>query len=131
MAIGGCGTPVRGSGNGLTDWHLEWTFTDGSGAVSLDTAQSDRHPDIATPVADGGTAITSIRFPKCDRVWLEALNHEPADETTAAAYRQVALVSVSPSAGTAEVRYLAANGGALSDPTSGSRTRLTLRLERP
>lgn len=123
------GTLFRGQGRDATVWDLEWTFTDGSGAVLLDSNQSSLDTRVATPVADGGTGIVTIHFPKCHRVWLAYLNHEPATEGTASNYRQVALVSVSPSAGTAEVRYVAANGGALSDPESGSRTRLGLRLE--
>lgn len=129
MGLPGIGTLGRFQGRDQTFWDLEWTFSDGSGTPVLDTAQSCQDPRVATPVADGGTGIVTVHFPKANRVWLSELNHEPATEGTAANYRQVALVSVNALAGTAEVRYVAANGGALSDPESGSRTRLCLRLE--
>lgn len=132
MALGGCGTPLRASGNGLTLWKLEWTYSDGSGAVSLDTAQSDRHPDIATPVADGGTGITNLTFPKCDRFWIMSKNLEPAGETTGSEYRVHEVTDKSATAGTCTVRFFDLDGTPTAvDPTSGSRYQLILLLERP
>lgn len=124
------GTLFRGQGRDATVWDIEATYSDGSGTPVLDTNQSSQDTRVATPVADGGTGITSIKFPKCHRVWLAyGPMLEPATEGAASNYRQVSLVSVSPSAGTAEVRFVAADGSALSDPESGSRLRLGLRLE--
>lgn len=128
--LGGIKTPGRFGGKRAIHVDLEWTFTDGSGAVLLDAVQSQGFDRVTTPVADGGSGITTINFPKCRKVWLNYIMLEPATEGTAANYRQVSLVSVDPDAGTAQVRYVAANGGALSDPESGSRMRLGLRLER-
>lgn len=131
MGLPSIGTPVRASGKDASLWHLEWTFSDGSGAVALDEDQSDDDPRVATPVADGGTGITSLQLPKGDRYRLVGLNLEPATEGTASNYRQVSFVSADSAAGTAEVRFVAANGGALSDPESGSRVRLTLIIDYP
>jgi hypothetical protein len=122
-------TPVRAQGRDAELWDLEWTFTDGSGSVLLDSDQSCLDARVATPVADGGSGITTVRFPKCKRAWVNFVGLEPATEGTAANYRQVAVVSLLPTSGSCEVRYVAANGGALSDPESLSRMRLTLRLE--
>lgn len=134
MAIGGAGTPIRGSGNGLTVWKLEWTYGSG-GAVTLDTAQSDRHPDVATPVADSGTeGITNITFLKCDRLWVLHASVEPptADLGDGTDYVMPVLTAVSASAGTAVFRMVDVEGtGDLNDPPSGSRARLILLLERP
>src|SRR5688572_22460212 len=129
MSLPGMNTIGRYQGRAADHWDLEWTFTDGSGAVSLDTAQSCVDARVETPVADGGTGITTVRFPKCRRAWVQHLSLEPATEGTAANYRQVAPVSINAEGGSLEVRFVAANGGALSDPESGSRCRLTLRLE--
>lgn len=128
----GCGTPVQGSGKNFTLWSLEWTYSDGSGAVSLDTGQSDRHPDITTPVADGGTGITNIRFPKCTRVWIIECGLEPpsGDLGDGTDYRLIEITERSATAGTCNFRMLDVEGsGNLVDPTSGARGHLTLRLE--
>jgi hypothetical protein len=134
MALGGCGTPLRGSGKDQTIWKLEWTYTDGSGAVSLDTAQSDRRPDVATPVADSGSAgITNITFPKCDRFWILSKNLEPATEGTGTNYRIHEVTDKSASAGTCKVRFFDVLGDGTPSPTepeSGSRYQLILLLER-
>src|ERR1043165_2295657 len=70
MALPNTGTLLRGSGLDQSIWKIEWTYTDGSGAVLLANAQSDRDERVATPVADGGTGLTLIKFPKCKRVWV-------------------------------------------------------------
>lgn len=135
MALAGCGSPVRGSGNGLTVWKLEWTYTGTAGEVSLDTAQSDQHPDVTTPVADSGTTgITNIRFPKCDRVWVLHCSLEPiaADVADPTDYRVVNPALIVPASGTMNVAFSEIEtAGALADPNTGARARLVLLLERP
>lgn len=129
MGLPGHGTLARHQGRDATIWDLEWTFSNGTGTPVLDTTQSSQDTRVVTPVADGGAGITTVNFPKARRAWLAYLAYEPADETTAADYRQAFLVSLNAAAGTCEIRYLAANGGALSDPATGARVRLGLRLE--
>lgn len=137
MPLSECGTPLRGSGKDQTVWKLEWTYTDASGAVSLDTAQSDRHPNVATPVADGGTGITNIAFPRCSRAWVLGKGLEPpsADLADGTDYRHVEITEIDPDAasnGTCNFRMVDIEGsGNLLDPTSGARGRLVLLLERP
>jgi hypothetical protein len=132
MAIPECGTPVRGSGKDLTVWKLEWTYTDGSGAVSLDTGQSDRLAAVATPVADGGVGIVNVQFPKSLRAWMLHSSIEPATEATQANIRHVVPVDISAAAGTMKLfAYAITTDPAETDPESGSRGRLTLLLERP
>lgn len=129
MALRGCGTPLKGSGKDQTVWKLEWTFG-ASGAVTLDAAQSDQHPDIATPVADENTGIVALTIPKCERFWILSKNLEPAGETTGTEYRFHEVTDKSASAGTCKVRFFNTTFAA-ADPTSGSRYQLTLLLERP
>lgn len=130
MSLPNVGNPVRGSLQDNTRWYLEWTYTDGSGAVLLDGAKSDQDERVTTPVADGTVGITLIRFPKCTRVRIDHLSIETPNVGTAADYRHAFPSSVDPAAGSMSVRILAANGGAVnSDPVSGSRGRLHLTLE--
>jgi len=134
MPISQVGTPVRGSGKDQSIWKLEWTYTDGSGAVSLDTTQSDQHPSVATPVADGGTGITSITFPKSLRAWVLGKGLEPptGDLADGTDYRHVEVTELDADAGTCNFRMIDIEGsGNLVDPTSGARARLVLMLERP
>lgn len=134
MPLSQCGTILRGSGKDQTVWKLEWTFSDGSGAVSLDTAQSDQHPNVSTPVADGGTGITNIVFPKSRRAWVLGKGLEPpsGDLGDGTDYRHVEVTELDAEAGTANFRMIDIEGsGNLVDPTSGARARLILLLERP
>lgn len=134
MSLSQCGTPLRGSGKDLTVWKLEWTYSDGSGAVALDTAQSDQNPGIAAPVADGGTGITNITFPKSSRVWILSKGLEPpsGDLADGTDYRHIEITERSASAGTCNFRMVDIEGtGNIVDPTSGARAHLTLLLERP
>ena len=134
MGLPSIGTPVRASGKDASMWYLEWTYTDGSGAPSLDTDQSDDDPRIATPVADGGTGITNVQFPKCDRVKVIGLNFEPptGDLADGTDYRLVNVTERDADAGTLNVRFCDVEGsGNLLDPTSGARVCLTLLLEYP
>lgn len=133
MSLPDCGTPVRGSGKDQTLWKLEWTYSDTGGAPSLDTAQSDRHVDIPTPLADAGTGRTAVTFPKSSRAWVLHASLEPVTVATAANNVRPVPVSVSASAGTMELRFVAANGGSapIDPPEAGSRCRLILLLERP
>lgn len=133
MGIRNCGTPVRASGKDRTLWHLEWTYGS-SGAVTLDTAQSDQHPDVTTPVADGGTGITSVTFPSCNRAWVEAMHFEPAtaDLGDPTDYRALFPVALDAGAGTMSVYLQQIEATmALADPETGARVRLTLCLEHP
>lgn len=136
MGLPGTGTDVTSSGLSATMWSLEWTYTDGSGAVLLDSvdepdgAWTDRDPRVTTPVADGTAGITLITYPKCRRVRVLHCSIEPATPGTASNHRHLVPELVVPSAGTMQLRILAANGGAVnSDPESGSRGRLVLQLE--
>lgn len=134
MPLSQCGTLLRGSGKDQTVWKLEWTYSDGSGAVSLDTAQSDQHPNVSTPVADGGTGITNIVFPKSRRAWVLGKGLEPpsADLADGTDYRHVEVTELDADAGTLNFRMADIEGsGNLLDPTSGARARLVLLLERP
>lgn len=131
--LAGHGTPQRGSAKGEFAWRLEWTYSDTGGTPSLDTGQSDRHPDIATSavVTDAGTGRTAVRFPKCARVWVEGLFFTAATPATAANNVRPIPVSLNPSAGTMEVQFVAANGGSapIDPPEANGRLRLNLRLE--
>jgi len=128
MARRGCGTLLKGSGKDQTIWKLEWTYTDGSGAVLLDATQSDEDPTIATPVAYGGTGITSIRFPKATRVWVQHCSVEAAVAgTSEKSARPGSIVATS---GTMNV-VINTPPSTLADPPSGARGRLVLLLECP
>lgn len=135
MSLPGVGTPVRGSGKDQSIWKLEWTYG-ASGAVTLDADQSDQHPDIpaTTAVVDTNTWITTVTVPKSTRMWLLANGLEPAGETTGTEYRIHEVTNFDAAAGTCVVRFFDVLGDATpaaEDPTSGSRYRLTLLLERP
>ena len=132
MPLSQCGTPLRGSGKDQTVWKLEWTYTDGSGAVDLDETQSDQHPNVSTPVEDGAsTGLTNIRFPRCNRAWvLECSIEAPTPGTS----EQVAKVAdLDADNGTTGVLTFVclSDALALEEATSGSRARLILLLERP
>jgi hypothetical protein len=135
MSLSQCGTPVRGSGKDQTIWKLEWTYTGTTGEVSLDTTQSDQHPQVATPVADSGTTgKTSITFPKSLRAWV--LHHElepvTADISDPTDYRMTNVVALDADAGTCTMVFSEIEtAGALADPNTGARARLILLLERP
>jgi hypothetical protein len=132
MSIPECGTHVRGSGKDLTIWKLEWTYTDASGAVLLDRAQSDKLQQVLTPVADGGVGIVSVQFPKSLRAWMLHGSIEPATEATQANIRHSTPVDINATAGTMKLfTYAITTDPAESDPEIGSRGRLTLLLERP
>lgn len=128
MAKAGCGTILKGSGKDQTIWKLEWTYTGSAGEVSLDTTQSDRDPDIATPVADSGTTgLDNIRFPKCSRAWVLHCSIEPAaDGTLEMLCRPGDIV---PASGTMNFFHITAPTTP-AHPSSGSRARLILLLER-
>lgn len=132
MPLSGHGTPVRGSGKDYTVHTLEWTYTDGSGAIDLDEAQSDLHPDIPTPVAFSAAGITNIVFPKSMRAWVLGFNLAPGTPATGANHRNVAVTDVSANGGTCKVRFFDLDGTpTAADPSTSSRFTLTLRLERP
>lgn len=132
MAMRNCGTILKGSGKDQTVWKLEWTFTDGSGAVAIDSAQSDEDPSIATPIADGGAGIVNITFPKCSRFWVLSKNLEPASETAGANYRVHEVTDKNAAAGTCKVRAFDLDGTPSAvEFESGSRYQLILLLERP
>ncbi len=133
MSLPGCGTPRTGSGKNLSRWVLEWTYSDTAGAPVLDTAQSDRHPDIPIPLTDAGTGRTGVRFPKGLRAWVQHLSATAATPATAANNVRPIPVSVDADAGTMEVQFIAANGGTapIDPPEAGTRVRLTLEIEAP
>lgn len=131
MPLPGIGSPIKATSDAISWnlWCLEWTYTDGIGAVLLDSAKSDLDSRVATPVADGGSGITSIRFPKCKTARVIYQSIEPATPGTFGNYRQTTVSLVVPASGSLDFRMIAANGGALSDPESGSRGRLVLLLD--
>lgn len=134
MGLPGAGVPVKTDGLGWVDWTLEWTYSDGSGTPSLDTVISCRHPDLAASVVvtDGGTGITSLRFPKCRRVRIQECGLEPpsGDLGDGTDYRHCEITERDADAGTANFRMVDIEGsGNLADPTSGARGHCTLRLE--
>lgn len=132
MGLPNTGCVLQGTGKDQTVWKLEWTYTDGSGAVSLDTDQSDQDPRVATPVADGGTGITTINFPKCDRAWVLSKGLEPptGDLADGTDYRHTEITELVAASGTANFRMVDIEGsGNIIDPTSGARARLILLLE--
>ena len=123
----GVATPLRGSGKNQSVWKLEWTYSGATGEVTLDTGQSDRHPSVATPVADGAsTGITSITFPKATRAWVMHCSIEAPTPGTA---EQVAHVAdLSATGGTCSFICLS-DALALEEGTENARARLTLLLE--
>lgn len=128
----GIGTFGRHQGRSADYWDLEWTFTDGSGAVLIDSTQSCLETRVATPVADGGTGITNVAFPKCRRAWVVHCSLEPptGDLGDGTDVRLCVVTEVVATSGTCNVRFFDVEGsGNLVDPTSGARCRLTLRLE--
>ena len=128
---------VHSSGLQCDIWRTEWTYSDGAGTPSLDTANAedqawvDHDPrlDNTTRLTDQGTGITRVKFPKSRRAAVRHLSLEPATPGTASNHRHVTVVGLDASGGTCDVYIVAANGGALSDPESGSRVRLHLDLE--
>lgn len=132
MPLSGHGTPVRGSGKDFTLHTLEWTYSDGSGAVDLDEQQSDLMVEIPSPVVAGATGITALTIPKCPRAWVVGVNFSPGTPATGANHRVVTVTDLSASAGTANVRFFDLDGTpTAADPSSGSRMTVTFRLERP
>jgi hypothetical protein len=135
MGLPNCGTPLRGTGKDQTVWKLEWTYTGTSGEVLLDDTMSDNDPRIATPVAGSGTTgLTSVSFPKCDRCHvlhcsLEVVTADLSDPTD---YRIANVRDIDEDAGTLTVTFSEfETNGALTDPNTGARCRLTLLLEYP
>jgi hypothetical protein len=133
MGLPNTGCVLQGTGKDQTVWKLEWTYSGTSGQVTLDTAQSDQDPRVATPVADSGTTgLTSITFPKCDRAWvlhcsLEVVTADVSDPTD---YRIANVRDLSATAGTCTVSFAEfETNGALTDPNTDSRCRLILLLE--
>ncbi len=129
---------VKSSGLACDTWSCEWTYTDGSGAVLLDTsvgeggAWTDLDPRIpeATQVADGGTGLTDIKFPRSRRARVVHCSIEPATPGTASNHRQVVVTALNALAGTCRLVIIESDtAAALADPQSGSRGRLVLDLE--
>jgi hypothetical protein len=122
----GIGTPVKASGRSVNYWTLEWTYSDGSGTPVLDPSQSDEDPRVATPVADGGTGLTSVRLPKGRRY---RIVHCSIEEPTVHTNAQIAkLVDLDPDAGTATFAIYS-DALAAEDAVSGSRGRITVDID--
>lgn len=129
MPLSQCGTPLRGSGKDQTVWKLEWTYSGAAGEVTLDTTQSDQHPAVPTPVADGAsTGITSVAFPKSRRAWVLHDSIEAPTPGTAEQHAHVA--DLDAGAGTAKF-VVKDDALALEEGTLNARARLILLLERP
>ncbi len=137
MSLPNIDCDVKSSGRACDTWSLEWTFGS-SGAVTLDTdsdadgAWTDQDPRVTTPVADGGTGIVNITFPKCRRVRVLHCSVEPAtaDLADPTDYRFPFPVAIVPSAGTMKLYLVETeSAGALADAETGARGRLVLQLE--
>ena len=129
MPLSQCGTPLRGSGKDQTVWKLEWTYSGATGEVTLDTTQSDQHPNVPTPVADGAsTGLTNITFPKCNRAWV--LHRSIEAPTPGTAEQEAHVADLDADAGTCTFVTLS-DALALEEGTEGARARLILLLERP
>jgi len=134
LGLPGVEVPLQGKGRGsLNVWTLEWTYTGTAGEVLLDSDQSCVDPRVATPVADSGVAgITTVRVPKCSRIWvlhasLEVVTADLSDPTD---YRIMNVRDIVPSTGALSVTFAEfETNGALTDPNTGARARLTLLLE--
>ena len=126
--LSGIGTPLRGSGKNQSVWKLEWTYG-ASNAVTFDSAQSDEHIDIATPITDSGAGEVAVVFPKCSRAWVMHSSVEPATPGTGANHRLASVHTLSATGGTCNVVLTDFDTAAATDPESGSRARLTLILE--
>lgn len=130
MSLPGMKSPVRSAMNAADIVHIEWTYTDASGAVLYDADNSDAdtlaRKGIATPVADGGTGLTNISFPPCDRVRVLHEDLEPPVNGTSE--KQVRVHDLNAAAGTA-VFVMCTAPSTLADPASGSRGRVTLLCE--
>lgn len=122
----GIGQPIKSSGRGaISLWTLEWTYTNGAGAVLLDATKSDQDARVATPVATGGTGLTLIRFPKSRNA---RVYHCSVEEPVVGVSVQVANVfGLDPVNGA--VTFRVATGASAAQATSGSRGRLTLALD--
>ncbi len=128
MSVSQCGTPLRGSGDNLTVWKLEWTYSGATGEVSLDTGQSDQSLLVASPVVDGAsTGLTNITFPKSTRAWVL---HCSIEAPTAGTAEQVARVGDMSATGGTLVFVCTSDALALEEATEGARARLILLLER-
>lgn len=131
MAQPGIGTTVKTGRLDGSMWILEWTYG-ASGAVTLDATKSDQDERVTTPVADGGTGITNIKFPKCRRATVLHCSLEPAtaDIADPTDYRLAQPIAVNAAAGTCAVYLVQVEATeALADPETGARGRLVLLLE--
>ena len=128
---------VQSGGLACFLWATEWTYSDSSGAPLLDAAAGeggawtdfDPRVDEATRLVDAGTGITTMKFPRSRRARVAHVSLEPATPGTVAQHLRATVTALNALAGTCNVVFTAANGGALADPVSGSRCRLTLELE--
>ena len=135
MGIPGHDCDVKSSGQACDKWSIEALYSDGSGAVALDTdtgeggAWTDFDPRIAEAdaVSDGGTGITNVRFPASRRARVAHVSLEPATKQDAD-YRACVVTDIDAVAGTCNVYFLNASN-AETDPATGSRLRLVLDLE--
>lgn len=128
MSLPGIGTPVKTSKQDGSLWTMEWTYTDGSGAVLYDASKSDNDERVSTPVADGGTGLTLLRFPKCRRATILQLSVQAAVAGTTE--KQVTPGPLDAAAGTLTAVICTAPS-TLADPPSGARGRCVLLLEAP
>jgi hypothetical protein len=126
MSLPGIGTHVKTGKLDGSLWTLEWTYTDGSGAVLFDATKSDSDERVATPVADGGTGLTLLRFPKCRRATVLQLAVTAAVSGTSE--KQVTIGPIDAAAGTLTMVICTAPS-TLADPPSGARGRCVLLLE--
>lgn len=137
MSIPGHNCDVRSSGQACDKWSMEWTYSGATGEVTLDTATgeglawTDLDPRVleSTQVADGGTGITTFKFPGSRRARVAHVSIEPATPGTIGNHRHPVVCLLNALAGTGSIYISAANGGALSDPEILSRGRLVLDLE--
>lgn len=125
----GVGNIVKSSYKSPTEWALEWTYSGATGEVTLDTTNSDRDPNIASPVTDGAsTGITAIQFPKSLRA--RVLHCSIGAPTPGTAEQRCRVHALNAAAGTCSFVTLS-ELLALEEGTQNARARLVLELERP
>lgn len=130
MSLPGMKSVMRSAMANADVVHIEWTYTDGSGAVLFDGDNSDKdtlfRKGITTPVADGGTGLTTIAFPPCTKVRVLHCELEPPVNGTSE--KQVRFGDIDPVAGTG-VFVICTAPSTLADPAINSRGRLTLAID--
>jgi type 1 fimbria pilin len=109
------------------DVFIQATFTDGTGAVSLDSTNSS--PGVG--IAFDATGDYDITFPKGGWIHVSGAYLDNKDDTPDAADAHVAVpCNISGTAGTGKILILATDDGAVSHPDAGARLFVHLKVGR-